>query len=473
MRLAAALPLAVLLLLPIPGCGSEAPVIRVQVETAPADGAVDVDLALVHAGPDRTRYPLRPVAGAAPGVMEAEAPSGHYFLQSAPGWDQLRVKPDAFYFQADRDLAPQSVYVGKAGTFYVSMRDQDLPAVSREWVLERVHGDGRRSPVEAEVFQAFDKVVGIRPPRREWRGRLRLIGRRVDGRLLNPMEVDLGEPGPDRPRVRLMITAPTAELGVRLVAPAGAAGVPDGYPARVRVRGIPLASAQEARAEDGVVAFPLVPYLPEGVAVEAGGVAYALSKAFLDTYGVVHLLALTEPLTAVWELTWPDGGRIDEVRVRPSGRRQYARALVLPVGDEGAARVRVTTCVGPQRWLVRSGRRFAEVEVAPTADASAGTVAIPAWTVGGTATGEVRDARQGPPRPLGPGHRLLFVRTEGKAEVLGEGLDLVVPTVGRYEVTLPPGRYTVRVQGPRGLVGAPQVLEVAAGVSLRRSFELE
>ncbi|MDJ0973515.1 MAG: hypothetical protein QNJ98_03580 [Planctomycetota bacterium] len=472
MRPSALLALA-LLLVPLAGCGDPAPTIRVQIETAPEDGPVDVELALVHAGPDRTRYPLRPIEGAAPGVMEADAPTGHYFVQSAPGWDQLRVKPDAFYFQANPDLAPQSVYVGKAGTLYVAMRDRDQPPVSREWAVQRIHADGSRTPLTADVYQAFEGVVGIRPLASEWRGTLRVVGRRVDGLLLNPMEVRLGDPGPDRPRVRLMIASRTAELGVRLVAPAGMEAVPDGYTVRVQVLGIPLEAVQTARAREGIAAFPLVPHVPEGVRVEAGGVAHELPGTFLDDRGAVHVLALTDATAAVCGLTGPPGGGpIDEVRVRPKGRRQYARARVDPVEAGDANRVLVRTCRGPQRWIVRSGTRFAELEV-DVAGPEGTEAKVTAWTDGASARGEVRDTRGGASRAFPPGHRLLFVRTEGKSQVLGEGFDVRIPSVGRYAITLPPGRYSVRVQGPRGLVGRAQILELAPGVSLSRAFEIE
>lgn len=454
------------LLLPLGACGDDPATIRIRILTAEKDGPIDVGVYLEAQGkPPRARFPLKKTGE--DGLFVVEAPTGNYTIQSEEGWGHLLVKPRSVRLDANPKLPPYEFYFGRGKTLFVSMRDRNMPDVSPEWVVERVAADGARSLIPAEVFYAFNKVVGIRPAAGEWKGRLLVSGRRVDDRLIRPQIVDLTDRAADRPLVRLMITAPAIGYPVRLIAPAGADDVADGYAVELTVQGHALPERHRGTSKDGQVVFPAVTLTMEGLALTAGPSTIPLDGKHAPAYGAAHVLALTEATMRDLRVTVGADRTIDEVRVLPDGRDQYARVQVTPGAKAGELIVR--TGKGRQRLLVRSGGEFAMVRVAADAEA----VEASAFIKGGSISGEVGYMRGGKRSGLTAGSRLLFLRHEGERRVAGEGLDLMISPTRRFRAALPPGTYTVRIQGPRGLLGAPFEQRVGPGAIIRRNFDLE
>ena len=467
------------LVLPCAGCGDggESP-LRVDIQIFSFDDALPEGLRIRRLRPDLEPtdevYDLEPVPGGRRGEYQAAgAPDGSYMLEGPDGWWMLHEggpPPNI-----TRTLQPPLLAVARGRAIYLVAESPEIRP-SSVWGAVRVGADGTQEPVPVTV-EADEQgyVVAVRFAPEDWRGTLQVVGRILldpppaptpgpDAQLADPIRFEATTDGD--PVVTRVRKSPTDGLEVVLV-PASDEVQTDGLRVRASLEGLPIPTAFDAYARNGLAHFLGVPAVDRILTLQVGeaAVVHRVDPMVRRRQASFRLLVTgEEPTERAVVLADPEDGAsldVDLVLVRPAGAVAYGRVPFERV-DGGIS------FPAPRRmvWvLLRSGTRWAS----GMGDGAGGlrlTVEQGNLQEGVVVGGRVAAAQ--------PGTIVRFFKeVAGHDEaVLGDGFEVRVEPSGTFEAHLPTGRYRVEVATRLGTWSRPAPL-VAESPGARLHLPLE
>lgn len=454
------------LLLPVAcGDGDGGPLVRVAIETLPADGVPPEPLWLVPVEADAAATRIRlERRGAGPEGLPlyvAHAPAASYQVVNDQGWSMLTTGQTLPWFHAAPTGPPNVVALARPYTLYLRARSADRwKAAPRVAIEQRIDGDPHTwQRLDLAVVDQGGGWVSLRLP-------TDIAVPRAQFRVFAFMEGDvparmttLTIPAePAMPYIRLLETDVGAPLVVRVVG----GEVSDGTRLEARLVDHPLDPRWEGRVVAGRAWFAHLGDHVQGVQVHLPSwgeqAHWHLDAAAWETEGTLVLLALP-PIEAQRRVRVPlaAGTTVRRLLLRAADAAEQG-LVPFQAGEEG-----IVAIVPPgvlTGWIETSAGLASLDIAADAAEAVVGPLGKAA-TVGGNVTVGA------------PGFRVLAERQEGDAWIGGAGLDVVVQPGGRYALEVPPGRYRLSVQRPDLRAGEPTPIPVALNAGTRFSgFDL-
>jgi hypothetical protein len=314
------------------------------------------------------------------------------------------------------------IQIGRVGSLYIGRKDLSY-RFTDTWGAEAMPRDGppRPVPVRVEIDRRLAVVLRFDP--KDWKGRLRAVGRLTSGGYSEIVVADVGEG--TRPSLRMAEPADTLPLSVHVTDPSGAPAA--GVVVTVRALGVPVEATWQEKTVEGMAAFRAIAWFDRPLEVRVAGRAKPISVSANEFWRHQETrVALVAPDAPERRLRVGAPGTDFDVWLLPPGAPGYGSVDARADGDAIVARLPP----GEARVIVRVGDRFSVATLA----ADALEADLPPLEKGSAVVLKMSEGRSGAG---------ILARVEGDRRVLLPGAVVAIATDAEARTVVPAGSYEI------------------------------